>query len=140
MTIDEAKAEAKALRVVRRAEGVAISHAEALELVARSQGARDWNTLHARLALRNAPPALAVGDRVRGRYLGQAFAGKIMRLSGPIGHREIEIHFDAPVDAVKFPSFSNLRSHVRATIDESGRSHGRTSDGAAQLVVEREMG
>lgn len=140
MTIDEAKAEAKALRVARRAEGVAISHAEALELVARAHGARDWNTLHARLSLRNTPPALAVGDRVRGRYLGQAFTGQITSLSGPASHREIEIRFDAPVDVVKFESFSNLRSHVRATIDETGRSHRQTSDGAAQLVVERERG
>ena len=140
MTIDEAKAEATALRVARRAEGMAISHAEALELVAHAHGAKDWNTLHARLALRNTPPELAVGDRVRGRYLRQAFTGQIIRLSGPVGRREIEIRFDAPVDAVIFASFSNLRRQVRATVDESGRSHGRTSDGAAQLVVERESG
>jgi hypothetical protein len=140
MTIDEAKAEAKSLRMARRAEGVAISHSEALELIAQAHGARDWNTLHARLVLRNTPPALAVGDRVRGRYLGQAFTGQIIRLSGTVSHREIEIRFDAPVDVVTFATFSNLRSQVRATIDETGRSHRQTSDGAAQLVVERESG
>ena len=52
MTIEEAKAQAKALRAALLAQGTAISHAQALELIARQQGARDWNTLHARLALR----------------------------------------------------------------------------------------
>src|SRR5690606_31658729 len=51
MTIDNAKAQAKALRAALQAQGTAISHAQALELIARQHGARDWNTLHARLAL-----------------------------------------------------------------------------------------
>ena len=140
MTIDDAKAQAKALRAGLQAQGTAISHAQALELVAKQHGAKDWNTLHARLALRNAPPDLALGDRVRGRYLGQPFAGKVVGLSGPASHRQIEIRFDAPVDVVTFESFSNLRHQIRATIDESGRSHRHTSDGVPQLIVQREGG
>ncbi|RGP35532.1 glyoxalase superfamily protein [Pseudotabrizicola alkalilacus] len=140
MTIDEAKAQAKALRAGLLTQGTPISHAQALELVAKQQGAKDWNTLHARLALRNTPPELALGDRVRGRYLGQPFAGKVVGLSGPAGHRQVEIRFDAPVDVVKFESFSNLRHQVRATIDENGRSHRHTSDGVPQLIVQREGG
>lgn len=136
MTIDDAKAQAKALRAALQAQGNAISHAQALELVARQHGARDWNTLHARLALRNAPPELALGDRVRGRYLGQPFAGRIIGLSGPASHRQIEIRFDQPVDVVRFESFSNLRRQIRATIDENGRAHRQTSDGEPQLIVE----
>lgn len=85
---------AKALRAARRAEGVAISHAEALELVAHAHGAKDWNTLHARLALRNTPPPLTLGYLAcGGRYLGQAFTGRIIGLSGPVSRREIEIRF-----------------------------------------------
>ena len=83
MTVDEAKAQAKALRAGLQSQGHAISHAQALELVARQHGARDWNTLHARLSRRNAPPDLALGDRVRGRYLGQPFTGRVLALSGP---------------------------------------------------------
>lgn len=139
-TLTEAKAQAKALRAALEASGTAISHAQALELVARQHGAKDWNTLHARLALRNAPPELAHGDRVRGRYLGQAFVGRVIGLSGPASHREIEIQFDQPVDVVRFDSFSNLRSRVRAVIDETGQSHRRTSDGAPHMVVERYEG
>ena len=137
MTLEEAKAQAKALRAALAAQGTAISHAMALELVAQQHGAKDWNTLHARLALRNAPPELALGDRVRGRYLGQAFVGRVIGLSGPATHRQIEIRFDHPVDVVRFESFSNLRRQIRSVIDESGRSHRLTSDGVPQLIVER---
>ncbi|TWI28182.1 glyoxalase superfamily protein [Paracoccus sulfuroxidans] len=136
MTLDEAKAQAKALRAALLAQGTAISHAQALELIARQQGARDWNTLHARLAQRNAPAELALNDRVRGRYLGQPFTGQIIGLSGPASHRQISIRFDRPVDVVRFKSFSNLRHQIRATIDEHGRSHRHTSDGEPQLIVE----
>lgn len=136
MTLDEAKAQAKALRAALLAQGTAISHAQALELVARQQGAKDWNTLHARLALRNAPPELALGDAVSGRYLGLPFTGRIIGLSGPDSHRHIEIRFDTPVDVVRFESFSNLRTQIRATINAEGRSHSHTSDGVPHLVIE----
>ena len=140
MTINEAKAQAKALRTALQAQGNAISHAQALELIARQHGAKDWNTLHARLALRNAPPELALGDRVCGHYLGQAFAGRVVGLSGPSTHRQIEIRFDHPVDVVRFESFSNVRNQIRSVIDENGRSHRHTSDGMPQLIVGREGG
>lgn len=140
MTTDEAKAQAKALRAGLQAQGTAISHAQALELIARQNGAKDWNTLHARLALQNTPPDLALGDRVKGRYLGQPFAGKVVGLSGPASHRHIEIRLDAPVDVVRFESFSNLRQQIRATIDETGHSHRRASDGVPQLIVKKEGG
>lgn len=140
MTLDDAKAQAKALRAALLAQGTTISHAQALELVAKQQGAKDWNTLHARLALRNAPAKLALNDRVRGHYLGQPFLGQIIGLSGPASHRQIAIRFDAPVDVVRFNSFSNLRRQITATIDEHGRSHRHTSDGQPQLIVEQDPG
>lgn len=140
MTIDDAKAQAKSLRAALQAQGTAISHAQALELIARQHGARDWNTLHARLALRNSPPELALSDRVHGRYLGQSFTGRIIGLSGPASHRNVSIRFDVPVDVVRFESFSNLRRQISATINERGRSHRHTSDGEPQLIVEREKG
>ena len=138
MTIDNAKAQAKALRVALHAQGTVISHAQALELIARQHGAKDWNTLHARLAMRNAPPELALNDRVRGRYLGQFFSGQIIGLSGSNNYRQITIRFDTPVDVVRFESFSNLRRQIKATINEHGRSHYHTSNGEPQLIVEHE--
>lgn len=135
-TLDAAKAQAKALRQALQAQGTVVSHAQALELVARQHGARDWNTLHARLTQRNAPPDLALGRRVAGRYLGQAFTGEIVALSGPDGYRHVEIKLDKPVDTVRFESFSNWRHRIRGTLDEEGRSHSKTSDGTPHLIVE----
>ncbi|MBQ0710937.1 hypothetical protein J9800_19910 [Ochrobactrum sp. AP1BH01-1] len=140
MKINDAKAQAKTLRAALQAKGTAISHAQALELIARQHGARDWNTFHARLALCNAPPELALNDRVRGLYLGQPFTGQIIGLSGPANHREISIRFDTPVDVVRFESFSNWRRQIKGTINEHGRSHRHTSDGEPQLIVEPEKG
>lgn len=136
-SLDTVKAQAKALRQALRARGTVVSHAQALELIARQHGARDWNTLHARLTQRNAPPELALGDRVAGSYLGQAYTGEITALSGPAGHRQVEIKVDQPVDTVRFESFSNWRRRIRGTLDQDGRSRRKTSDGAPQLIVEK---
>ncbi|WP_417263933.1 glyoxalase superfamily protein [Celeribacter sp.] len=136
-SIDTVKNQAKALRQSLRDRGTAISHAQALELIARQHGARDWNTLHARLTRQNAPPELAFGDRVEGSYLGQTYTGEIIALSGPIGHRLVEIKLDRPVDTVRFDSFSNWRHRIRGTLDCGGCSHRRTSDGAPQLIVRK---
>lgn len=134
-TIDTVKAQAKALRKALEAQGTAVSHAGALELVAQQHGARDWNTLHARLRGQNAPPALALGDRVTGTYLGQDYSGRIVGLSGPAGYRVVSIALDQPVDTVRFGSFSNWRSRIRATVNAEGVSHAKTSDGTPHLTI-----
>lgn len=130
------KAQAKRLRADLAAQGNAISHAQALELVAHQEGARDWNTLRA-LAARPANRPLAVGDRVAGQYLGQAFTGYVHGLTRTHGsdHARITLHFDTPVDVVKFDSFSAFRQRVSATITNQGRSVQKTSDGQPQLIV-----
>ncbi|OOY30954.1 glyoxalase superfamily protein [Thioclava sp. F36-6] len=138
-SLDTVKMQAKALRQALQAQGMTVSHAQALELVARQHGARDWNTLHARLSQRNAPPELALGDRVTGHYLGQAFSGKIVALSGPAAHRRVEIALDKPIDTVRFDSFSNWRSRIRGTLREDGCSHSRTSDGTPHLTLEKAL-
>jgi hypothetical protein len=134
-TLETAKAQAKTLRQALRDAGTAVSHAQALELVARQYGARDWNTLHARLAGRNGPSPLALGTRVTGHYLGQAYRGKIVGLSGREEHRRVEIDLDQPVDTVRFDSFSNWRRRISGTIGTDGRSMRCTSDGAPHLTV-----
>jgi Glyoxalase superfamily protein len=73
-----AKACARRLRAELAARGIAISHSQALERVARAAGFADWNALFA--AIGNRPPeAWAVGQRVRGLYLRQRFQGRIIR-------------------------------------------------------------
>jgi hypothetical protein len=135
--IEELKEQARRLRNRLRDTGVAVSHSKALELVAQQHGARDWNTLAARAGNRPAP--LQVGDRVRGQYLGQPFVGMIKALSllGDDGTRRITLHFDDPVDVVKFESFSSMRQRVTGVIGTDGRSFSRTSDGVPHLVVGR---
>ncbi len=132
--VDELKAQAKRLREDLRAKDVTLSHSEALEMLARQYGVRDWNTLHAKAGNRM---HLRVGDRVEGRYLGQPFSAEIrgMTLLGDGSNRRVTLHFETPVDVVQFESFSSYRQRVTGVIGWDGRSVQRTSDGQPQLVV-----
>ena len=131
-SIPEAKRAAKALRAALAEAGTPVSHSQALELIAQQNGARDWNTLHARLA--QLPP-FALHDRVQGRYLGQHFTGQIIGLAQVGQEYDIMLRLDAPVDTVRFSSFSNMRRQVRSLIGRDGRSRQRTSDGEPHLVM-----
>lgn len=138
------KTQARQLRARLADSGKAVSHSEALELVARQHGVRDWNTLRAqadRPAARghNRRP-LAVGDRVRGRYLGQPFTGYVFGLTHAeqSPYTRITLHFDAPVDVVTFDSFSSFRQRVSGVINDEGRSLYRTSNGEPQIVVDHD--
>ncbi|SNS76909.1 glyoxalase superfamily protein [Tropicimonas sediminicola] len=135
------KAQARRLRDSLAATGTPVSHSRSLELLAAQLGYRDWNTLHAAANTQPTPnrplPPLSVGDRVRGSYLGQAFTGEVLALRQIAGgtHHEVTLHFDDPVDVVRFDSFSSFRQRVSATIDGKGVSPQRTSDGAPHLRV-----
>lgn len=134
----ELKSSARRLRAALAEEGDFIQHSEALELVARQHGYRDWNTLHAAAGNRPGLP-LAVGGTVRGRYLGQAFSARIVSLL-PLGadakFLRISLELDAPVDVVKFDSFSAYRRRIQATIRSDGRTVACTSDGEPQLQLD----
>ncbi|MCA0873628.1 hypothetical protein LCL97_22575 [Seohaeicola saemankumensis] len=131
------KTQAKRLRAQLADTGAPISHSQALEMIARQHGARDWNTLRAMAAVPGNARPLAVGDRVSGRYLGQPFTGYVHGLTHApqAAYSRITLHFDDPVDVVSFDSFSSFRQRVSATIDADGRSPQKTSDGQPQLVV-----
>ncbi|MFV0513668.1 MAG: glyoxalase superfamily protein [Jhaorihella sp.] len=131
------KAQARRLRSRLADHGTAISHSQSLELVARQNGARDWNTLRALAARPDRNRPLAIGDRVAGTYLGQPFTGHVHGLSqaeNPSCQR-ITVRFDEPVDVVRFDSFSAFRRQVSATIGANGQSVHKTSDGVAQMIV-----
>lgn len=135
-SIEALKAQAKRLRQALAEDGDFISHSEALELLAKQLGYRDWNTLYA--AAGNRPSELQLGDRVSGAYLGQAFAGEIIgieTLSG--GRRRVTIEFDNPVDVVTFESFSAYRKRVSAIVGEDGCSAEKTSNGRPQMEIRR---
>ena len=133
-TTRQLKAEARLLRTQAARHGTPISHAAALERIAHYYGYRNWNTLRARTSN---TPELQLGMRVSGRYLGQPFTGEVYGLAshGTQGHRRVTLQFDTPVDVVRFASFSSLRRRVSATIDDTGRSPQKTSDGQPHLVL-----
>ncbi len=135
-TVADAKSQARALREALAAQGTRIGHAQALELVARQNGARDWNTLHARLSQAE-PKPFQLNDEVSGRYLGQPFTGRIVALSKVGGNHKVSLRLDEPVDTVRFESFSNMRRHVTGLVGPDGRSPSRTSDGSPQLIIDR---
>ncbi|PZM17037.1 glyoxalase superfamily protein [Rhizobium tubonense] len=138
-TIDELKQQAKRLRQAMADRGTPIAHGAALELLAQQHGARDWNTLSARV-LRELPERVlpfAVGSKVSGRYLNQDFEGRVLSLAALPGGNlfNIAIQFDKPVDVVTFDSFSALRHRIRAQVDAKGISPRKTSNGLPHLVL-----
>ncbi len=133
-SIEALKAQAKRLRSALAEDGDFIKHGEALELVARQIGYRDWNTLHA--AAGNRPPLpLAVGQDVSGFYLGQPFKARILSLQtlADDGYLRISLDLDEAVDVVKFDSFSAYRKRIQATIRPDGATVSKTSDGEPHL-------
>ncbi len=133
-SIAEAKAHAKSLRSALAADGTQLGHAQALELVARQNGARDWNTLSALLA-KATPSPFHLHQRVQGRYLGQSFKGEIKALSSWSSHYFVSVRFDESVDTVTFASFSNMRRVVRSVLDVNGNSVSKTSTGKPHLTL-----
>lgn len=137
-TRDQAKARAREIRADLAKAGTPVSHSEALEWVAKELGYRDWNTASARLS--NMPEVvLQVGDQVAGRYLKQAFDGRVLAVREMAGGTafEVTLEFDEPVDVVEFDSFSNFRQRITTTVSSGGVSFSKTSDGVPHLTVER---
>ncbi|WP_156842087.1 glyoxalase superfamily protein [Novosphingobium aquimarinum] len=142
-TIADAKKRAAALREAALAKGQALSQGKALETVAKEEGARDWNTLRARLASVPASgdgfdgAALTIGGEVEGRYMNQPFTGRLVDAASEGQGFRVAIHLDQAVDTVTFASFSNLRRRIRGVIGKDGRSAERTSDGVPHLVISK---
>ena len=134
-SVKDAKSQAKALRKSLAAQGTTITHARALELVAHQNGARDWNTLQAKLSAAE-PQPFKLNDEVRGHYLGQVFTGRIVALSKAGSNMQVSLQLDKSVDTVKFESFSNMRRHIRGIVGPDGRSPRKTSDGVPHLVID----
>ncbi len=134
-TLETYKQQAKTLRT--ELGSTRISHAEALELVAKQHGFRNWNTLHGALGNRPIVCSYTPGARVSGYYLGHSFKGTVKSSArwGQDGHTRLTIRFDEPVDVVEFESFSAFRQQVSAVVGQDGISPQRTSKGVAHLVI-----
>ena len=136
-SIDTLKNQARKLRADLNATGTPVTHGRALELIAHQHGYKDWNTLHASAAQPSGAP-VAVGETVRGKYLGQQISGRVISLATrhKKGRWRITIELDKPVDVVRFDSFSSFRKRVSATINSSGVTIEKTSDGNPHLQLD----
>ena len=137
---DVLKAQAKRLRADMASRGQPFSHAQALETIAHQWGARDWNTLSAQADAAQSQTATAdwaPGQRVTGRYLGHPFQGviKAARVSAS-GFWSLTVRFDQAVDVVASSHFSSWRRQVNATVNSTGHSPQKTSDGQPHLVLD----
>ena len=137
------KEQAKRLRSTLADAGQVISHAQALELIAKQHGVRDWNTLAALAGRpvsgnRPAGPPVAIGQTVTGRYLGKEFIATVLAVATQLtpGRWRITLQLDEPVDVVTFESFSAFRSRISATINQDGTTAEKTSNGVPQLVLD----
>lgn len=131
--LKDLKNQAKNLRAALARTGSELSHSQALELVAQSHGARDWNTLHARAS---DAPLWRFGGEVSGRYLGHSFTGRVVAAREQSrGHHALTIDFDQPVNVSRSSLFEAPRKRVTATVNAAGRSLSKTSDGVPHLVL-----
>ncbi|MEM0907468.1 MAG: glyoxalase superfamily protein [Pseudomonadota bacterium] len=107
--------------------------AKALEAAAHQRGARDWNTLTARL---KTPTRINPQDRIAGRYLGHPFKGHVHHLDPrEDGTALITIKFDEAIDVIQFEGLTALRRRITKVIAQNGCSFEKTSDGAPHLVL-----
>lgn len=132
---DVLKSQAKRLRSDLATRGQTISHAQALETVAHQWGARDWNTIAAQA--RDDHPGWTPGQTVSGRYLGHPFKGQIKaaRISAN-GFWALTLRFDEAIDVVTSTLFSSLRRQVNTTVNPSGVSPQKTSNGQPHMVLD----
>lgn len=133
--IHQVKQQAKQLRARLREDGEIIRHSQALELIARAQGFRDWNGLHAAI-LRQQPATWTAGMRVSGHYLSQPFDAVVVAadILQP-GWVRLALHLYEPVDVIVFDNFSCLRQRIRGVIGPKGHSREQTSDGRPHLEL-----
>ncbi len=138
--VEALKAQARRLRTDLSGDGHAITHGRSLEIVAHQHGYRDWNTLHATAAAKAEREVgdLRIGTTLSGRYLCQAFTGKLIALKSLAGGSRfgVTIRFDTPVDVVAFESFSAFRRQVSVTVDAKGRTAEKTSNGLNHLTLD----
>ncbi len=137
-SVSDLKDQARRLRQALADQGTTIAHSKSLELLAQQYGLRDWNTLQAQARTDRALALPQIGDRLNGRYMGHPFTGVLRAIQrhGANGALRVSIQLDHPVDVVSFDSFSSWRHRVTGTVDHTGVSIKRRSDGTPHLKVE----
>lgn len=140
------KTNARRLRDALAAEGFDISHAKALELVAKENGARDWNTLAARPvapatatgATKDGAP-FTVGENVAGTFNGSPAKGRIIGLEETIKPDlwRVTVAFNPPVDVSTSKLFSSERRRIQMVVGADGRSRRLTGTETGVMALAR---
>lgn len=137
LNIPNLKAQARRYRAVHEGQGKPTSHSRALELVARQNGFRDWNTAAAQGRTVPVPSRFRAGTSINGRYLGVSFSATVLA-SSQLDDATIRVTLDLwePIDPVTSMKFSSLRKRISGTIGVDGKSVDRISTGAPVLEIE----
>lgn len=140
---DTYKTNARRLRDALAAEGIAVSHAKALELVARQEGARDWNTLAARPAGTEAEQSASgapftVGEAVSGTFNGNPAKGRVIGLEETIKPDlwRVTVAFNPPVDVSTSKLFSSERRRIQMIVGADGRSRRLTGTETGVMALQ----
>ncbi|MGF7006164.1 glyoxalase superfamily protein [Aminobacter sp. BE322] len=138
------KTNARRLRDALAAEGFDISHAKALELVAKQNGARDWNTLAARPVTAKADEPkgavpFGVGETVAGTFNGNPARGRVIGLEETIKPDlwRVTITFNPPVDVSTSKLFSSERRRIQMVVGADGRSRRLTGTETGVMALAR---
>ncbi len=138
------KTNARRLRDALAAEGFDINHAKALELVAKQNGARDWNTLAARPVASNADEPkgavpFAVGESVAGTFNGNPAKGRVIGLEETIKPDlwRVTVAFNPPVDVSTSKLFSSERRRIQMVVGADGRSRRLTGTETGVMALAR---
>ena len=136
------KVQARRLREALAADNITVSHSRALELVARQNGARDWNTLAARDEEVVEGPTgapFAVGERVAGTFNGNPAQGRVIGLAETIKPElwRVTVAFDPPVDVVTSKLFSSERRRIEMIVGRDGRSRRLTGTETGVMALKR---
>ncbi|WP_368188167.1 glyoxalase superfamily protein [Aestuariibius sp. HNIBRBA575] len=135
-SIEDLKTQAARLRSTRIETGCPTTHSQSLELIAKSYGLRDWNTLRAKAAQTDHTPGYKPGQRLRGLYLGHAFEGTVLYADPLPGHKHrLTIKFDTAIDVVTSQHFSSFRRRITKVVSKQGRTLEKTSDGQPHLIL-----
>jgi len=139
LSLTQAKTLAKRLRLQLEKDGKTISHSNSLEMLAAQYGFRDWNTMFAYFGNQTKTNQLpiTIGQHVTGQYLGHDFTAEVLGVQAQHGgsRYKVTIKLDQAVDVVRFDSFSAFRKRINATINKTGETTEKTSDGVPILKL-----
>jgi hypothetical protein len=133
------KIHARKLRDALAADGITVSHTKALELVAKQNGARDWNTLAARPAMEGSAVPFAVGENVSGTFNGSPAQGRVIGLEETIKPDlwRVTVAFNPPVNASTSEHFAAERRRVQMVVGVDGRTRRLTGTETGVMALRK---